>query len=665
MKQNSKAGFLAQDDRLAAFPSSFENSGISAWPSFTVAGPLPDFRLRRITEFPYASGPRSHAVAPEEPSTPSTLSKPRSVSTRGLTIPGDCWIRGEFMGQIKWWQRAVFYQIYPRSFADGNGDGIGDLAGMIHRLDYLRDLGIDAIWLSPHYPSPLFDCGYDVADYTAVAPEYGSLDDFKRFLDGAHQRGIRVILDFVLNHTSDRHPWFLESKSSRTSPKRDWYVWRDGKDGAPPNNWMSVFGGPAWEFDPATEQFYYHFFFKQQPDLNWRNPAVKEAMFDAARFWLRLGVDGFRLDAIGTIFEDPDMPNHTASLSQAQLHRAARSAQTEEDRKRIGEEWERMYRLQVDQPGIHELMRELRSVVDEFPDRVLVGEAEDIAYHGIGDDEMDMVFNFPLMKTDRLTPAWVRANQMHRHAELPVGAWPCNTLGNHDSSRIYNRYGDGQNNEARARLSLALMLTLKGTPFLYNGEEIGMTDLLLTDIRQFKDMAGVWTYNMEIDLLGTPPEEAIVHAARAGRDRCRTPMQWSNAPNAGFCPAGVTPWLSVNPDYGRGVNVEDQLAKPDSLLHFYRRLLTVRRITPALVTGDYLPLHERAEDYLAFLRGGESVGQTCLVILNMSDRSFRPEFDLPAKKLRPVFSSHSPSRPVDDPAGISIHPFEIYIAELI
>jgi alpha-glucosidase len=233
------------------------------------------------------------------------------------------------MTELKWWQTAVFYQIYPRSFADGNGDGIGDLAGIINRLDYLRDLGVDAIWLSPHFPSPLFDCGYDVADYTGVAPEYGSLADFQDFLDGAHQRGIRVILDLVLNHTSHLHSWFLESRSSRHDPKRDWYIWRDGRgDGLPPNNWVSHFGGSAWELDPATGQYYYHFFFKEQPDLNWRNPQVKQAMFDAARFWLDRGVDGFRIDAIGTVFEHPDLPDHTSPLTLHEFQRLARTART-------------------------------------------------------------------------------------------------------------------------------------------------------------------------------------------------------------------------------------------------------------------------------------------------------------------------------------------------
>ena len=586
------------------------------------------------------------------------------------------------MGRLKWWQEAVFYQIYPRSFADGNGDGIGDFPGMIDRLDYLQDLGIDAVWLSPHYPSPNFDCGYDVSDYTDVAPEYGTLEDFKRFLHGAHERGIRVILDLVLNHTSHLHPWFVESRSSRDNPKRDWYVWRDGRGSAPPNNWVSPFGGSAWEYGPTTEQYYYHYFFKQQPDLNWHNPQVKEAMFDAVRFWLDLGVDGFRLDAIGTIFEDPALPNHELPSSQADLYRALRCAQSEEEREAGWQQMKQLYVHQVEQPGVHELMRELRAVADEYPDRVLVGEDEHVEYYGDAGNELHLAFNFPLMGTDRLTPQWVRANQEQRLASLPPGAWPCNTLGNHDTERVYTHFANGEDDAAIARLSLALMLTLRGTPFLYNGEEIGMTDLLLRDVGQFRDNLAVWFYHMERQVLGISPEEAAQWAARFGRDKNRTPMQWTAAANAGFSPPGVGTWLPVNPNYAQGVNVASQLADPDSLLNFYRCLLRVRKHTPALIAGDYTPLHEHAHDYLAFLRsvspqarlrsvprqaglrGSDADQQTCLVVLNFSAKGHTLSFDLAAETARLIFSSHKRASERDDLARIALAPFEIYIAEL-
>jgi alpha-glucosidase len=569
------------------------------------------------------------------------------------------------MQELEWWQTAVFYQIYPRSFADGNGDGIGDFEGMIERLDYLQELGIDAIWLSPFYPSPQFDCGYDVADYTAVDPEYGTLDDFKRFLARAHERGIRVILDLVLNHTSDQHGWFLESRSSRDNPKRDWYVWRDGRNGGPPNNWHAIFSDYAWEYDPATEQYYYHFFFKEQPDLNWRNPEVKQAMFDAVRFWLDLGVDGFRLDAIGTIYEEPTMADHTAELTQRELFAASQAQAAEPNETRgayLAEQWKEMYRQQSDQPGVHELMQELRALVDEYDGRVLVGETEEISYYGNGRNELHMVFNFPLMRTERLTPAWIRANQEERLAALPAGAWPCNTLGNHDSSRLYSHYGDGKHDGALARLHLALMLTLPGTPFLYNGEELGMGDWKLAEIGQFRDNVAVWQYGVAIEAFGLSPAEALAVANNAGRDKCRTPMQWGNGANGGFSPAGVATWLPVNPNYADGVNVAEQAADPDSILNFYRRLLHLRKETPALMAGDYQPVQETAEDYLAFVR--ETAGQRVLVVLNFSERLQVIRFDLEGGTAHLLYSSEMRQGAANDLSQLTIAPFEIYIAEL-
>jgi alpha-glucosidase len=575
------------------------------------------------------------------------------------------------MKQLQWWQKAVFYQIYPRSFADGNGDGIGDLRGIIERLDYLQDLAIDALWLSPHYPSPQFDCGYDVSDYTGVAPEYGTLDEFERFLNGAHQRGIRVILDLVLNHTSDQHPWFIESRSSRDHPSRDWYIWRNGKDGGPPNNWVSPFGGSAWQYDAATGQYYYHFFFKQQPDLNWRNPKVKEAMWDAVRFWLDLGVDGFRLDAIDTIFEDPDLPDHSVGASQLELYGAIRDAATEEERKATWKKLSMLYEHQTEQPGVHELLQDLRALVNQYPGRVLVGESERIEYYGDGSNELHLVFNFPLVDTEHLTPQRVRTNQAQRLAALPPAAWPCNTLGNHDRERVYSHFGDGEHDADLARLSLALMLTLRGTPFLYNGEEVGMTDLLLQDARQFRDNLGVWFFRVQTELLHVPVDEATRWAAMWARDKNRTPMQWADAPNAGFSPPGVQTWLPVNPNYAQGVNVAQQLHDPDSLLNFYRRMLRVRKQTPALIAGDYVPLHEQATDYLAFVRrlatdetqGSIKAGQTCLVVLNFSGRRHRLRFDLEAESVRPVFSSRE-RQDGDDLAHLEIGPFEVYVGEL-
>jgi alpha-glucosidase len=563
------------------------------------------------------------------------------------------------MNRLKWWQTAVFYQIYPRSFADGDGDGIGDFKGMTGKLDYLKALGVDAVWLSPHFPSPNWDCGYDISDFESVAPEYGTLADFKSFLDGAHQRGMRLILDLVLNHTSDEHAWFLKSKSSRDNPKADWYVWAD----TPPNNWQSCFDGSAWTYAPERGQYYYHFFMKQQPDLNWRNPLVKAAMWKAVRFWLDMGVDGFRLDAIGTIYEDPAMTPHTVPLDLAGLRHFSDTVKTPDEKKLLAQYWNDMFKNQLGAPGLHNLMKELRLVLDEYPgDRMLVGEDDDISYHGNGDDELSLVFNFPLMRTERLTPDWVRKNQAIRLAELTKvspQAWPCNTLGNHDCSRSLTRYGDRVHNDQLARLHLALILTLRGTPFLYNGEEIGMSDLLISDPANLRDTMATWYYNNLVNELKVEPSLAAQHAGAMSRDKNRTPYQWCNTPNGGFCPENITPWLPVNPNYAEGVNVTDQENDPFSLLNFYRKMLQVRRANPALVEGDYQPVHEMSEDILAFLR--KSDRQTVLVALNFADKNLTINFsDLRAKSARTVFASAgAPTWPRPD-----LPMFGIWIVEL-
>jgi alpha-glucosidase len=570
------------------------------------------------------------------------------------------------MADLKWWQTAVFYQIYPRSFADGNGDGIGDFRGMIEKLDYLSDLGVNAIWLSPHFPSPNWDCGYDVSDYTNVAPEYGTLEEFKTFLREAHARDIRVILDLVLNHTSDEHAWFLESKSSRDNPKADWYVWVD----RPPNNWQSCFDGEAWTYVPERDQYYYHYFMKQQPDLNWHNPEVKQAMWAAVRFWLDLGVDGYRLDAIGTVYENPDLTPHEVPFDLAGIRRASELAQTPEEKKQIEKYWYDMFKNQWAQPGMHELMKELRAVVDEYDgDRVLIAEDENIAYMGNGADELHLVFNFPLMRTERLTPSHVRRNQKERLARLealPVKGWPCNTLGNHDSSRIHTRYGDRQHDAELARLHAALVLTLKGTPFLYNGEEIGMSDLIITDPTKLRDTMATWYYNRLVNELQVDPQEAALRAGEMSRDKNRTPMQWSNNPNGGFSPPSVVTWLPVNPNYRNGINVRDQQHNPNSLLNYYHYLLQVRKESPALIAGEYIPLNNTAEDYLVFVRKTQE--QAVLVILNFSEKRLDLDFsrlkEIKGHNLQILFSSAERLKTVKPPNGLAINPFEVFLAEV-
>lgn len=569
------------------------------------------------------------------------------------------------MSAYKWWQTAVFYQIYPRSFADGNGDGIGDFKGATEKLDYLASLGVDAVWLSPHFPSPNWDCGYDISDYCNVALEYGTLDDFKTFLNEAHKRNIRVILDLVLNHTSDEHAWFLESKSSRDNPKADWYVWVD----TPPNNWQSCFDGEAWTYVPERGQYYYHYFMKQQPDLNWHNPEVKKTMWDAARFWLDMGVDGYRLDAIGTIFEDPQLTPHNVPMNLGELRRFSELASTPKEKKLKDKYWQEMFKHQNGKLGVHELMKELRAILEEYEgDRMLVGEDDDIAYMGNGQDELQLIFNFPLMRTDQITPAHIRKNQKDRLTaleKLPVETgWPCNTLGNHDCSRIHTRYGDKIHDAELARLNAALVLTLKGTAFLYNGEEIGMTDFMLSDISHIKDTMGSWYYHTIVTEMGVHPEEAMLRTAEMTRDKNRTPMQWSNSPNAGFSPSGVNTWLPINPNYKDGINVYDQDKNPSSLLHYYKHLLRVRKNSSALQHGEYLPLHTTAKEYFAFLRRSEN--QTVLVVLNYSDKVLELDFsrtkEIKDANLRILFTS-AERRSGSFAPKFKVGAFEVFIAE--
>lgn len=567
------------------------------------------------------------------------------------------------MTTLKWWQTALFYQIYPRSFADGNGDGIGDFKGITEKLDYLKDLGIEGIWLSPHFPSPNWDCGYDVSDYCNVAPEYGSLADFKNFLAEAHARNMKVILDLVLNHTSDEHPWFLESKSSRDNPKADWYVWAD----TPPNNWQSCFDGEAWTYAPERDQYYYHYFMKQQPDLNWRNPAVKQAMWDAVRFWLDLGVDGYRLDALGTIYEDPALTPHTVPMNLAELRRFSETAKTPEEKALVEKYWFDMFKNQWGGPQLHDLMKELRSVIDEYDgDRMLVGEDDNIDYMGDGNDELHLVFNFPLMRTEKITPAHIRKNQKERTArldKLPTRGWACNTLGNHDCSRVYTRFGDGLHDAELARVNAALVLTLRGTPFFYNGEEIGMTDTLITDPAKLRDTMASWYYQQLVEELNIDPAEAAQRAGEMTRDKNRTPMHWNNSANGGFSPVNVETWLPVNPNYAEGINVRDQHDNPDSLLNYYKKLIRVRKQTPALVTGEYKPLHEKAPDYFAFLR--YTPEQTVLVVLNYSPEHHELKFNLAGKKTAHIlFSSAGRSKKDEALTHLSLGAFEVLIAEL-
>jgi alpha-glucosidase len=476
----------------------------------------------------------------------------------------------------RWWQTGVIYQVYPRSFQDSDGDGVGDLRGIAQRLPHLVELGVDAVWLSPIFTSPMADFGYDIADYTGIDPLFGTLADFDALVADAHGLGLKVILDLVPNHTSDRHPWFKESRASRQNPKRDWYIWRDpAPGGGPPNNWLSNFGGSAWEYDRATGQYYYHAFLAAQPDLNWRTPGVRAAIYDVMRFWLRRGVDGFRVDVIWHLIKDDqfrDNPANPDFRPGQRPHHAVVPLYT------------------ADRPEVHDVIAEMRRVVDEFPDRVLIGEIylpfeRLVAYYGRDLGGVHLPFNFSLLLAPWEARTIARLIDEYE-AALPPGGWPNWVLGNHDRPRVASRVGRRQ-----ARVAAMLLLTLRGTPTLYYGDEIGMEQVAIPPGR-IRD-----------------PIEWIVPGS--GRDGCRTPMQWDDGPHAGFSTG--EPWLPLS-DTFREVNVARDRDDDGSLYQLVRRLIRLRRASPALLSGSYRPI-VAAGDLLLYVR--TCGGHRLLIALNL------------------------------------------------
>ena len=536
----------------------------------------------------------------------SSIAAPRRLSAAAMLLCLSTFLAALAGAQEKqsdsndpWWRHAVIYEIYPRSFQDTTGDGVGDLNGITMRLDYLKDLGVDAIWITPAYPSPQVDFGYDISDYTAIDPQYGTLADFDRLVKEARARNIRVIMDFVANHTSDQHPWFLESRSSRSNPKRDWYIWRDGKaDGGPPNNWLSWFGHSAWDFDPKTGQYYYHFFYPQQPDLNWRNPAVHKAMLGVLRFWLDRGAAGFRLDAVDMLYEDPGLHDDpilpgTNAYGDPNIE----------------------HKYTSNLPEVHDTYREMRRLVDEYPGHpVLISEAELpnimelTKMYGSKLDEIQLPMDFQVADVNQLSAMRFRAliDEIDHNA---AGGQPYFFFNNHDQDRTWNRYGDGVHDAAIARLIATLLLTTRATPQLYYGEEIGMVTTPPARKEDVKDPIGK---------LGWPREK--------GRDGERTPMQWDTSKNAGFSTADST-WLPVPPNYAdRNVAVEQK--DPDSLLNFYKALIHLRRTMPALRDGAYVAVNRNDSDVLSYLRKNPRTGESVMVVLNMSSQAKKLAFDL-------------------------------------
>ena len=547
-------------------------------------------------------------------------------------LPAELWAQKSVDAEgHQWWQHAVFYEIYPRSFADSNNDGVGDLNGIRSKLGYLKDLGVDAIWITPCYPSPQVDFGYDVSDYENIDPMYGTLADFDRLAADAKKHNIRIIMDYVINHTSDQHKWFLQSKSSKTNPYRNWYVWRDGQGpNRPPNNWLSTFGGSAWKVDPTTNQYYYHYFYAEQPDLNWRNPAVEKAMFDVTRWWYKRGVAGFRLDAVDTLYEDPDLRDNPILPGK----------------NKFGDpNMEDKYNKKL--PELHETLTNLRKVADEH-DAVLIGETwtkninELKEYYGGHGKELQMPMDFLFTRVDRLSPPEFRKQIAGVDSS---GGWPVYLFSNHDIERAYDRYGDGQNNDAIAKLLAGLYLTLRGTPIMYYGEEIGMKTTPPTRREDVKDPIG---------RTGWPKEK--------GRDGERTPMQWNDSTNGGFTTA--TPWLPV-PDTYQTHNVATEEKDPDSILNFYKKLLALRHNDPALLDGEYVALNEDDANVLSYLRRYKN--EAVLVVLNMSTSPQRASYDLSGAGFggsKPLLLLTTMKTPPAALSEISIEPFGVYIAKV-
>ncbi|MFP4978793.1 alpha-glucosidase [Paenibacillus sp. CN-4] len=503
------------------------------------------------------------------------------------------------------WKEAVVYQIYPRSFMDSDGDGVGDLQGIVSRLDYLQQLGVDVVWLSPVYKSPNDDNGYDISDYRDIMDEFGTMRDWEELLAGLHARGMKLMMDLVVNHSSDEHAWFMESRASKDSPYRDYYIWRPGGDnGEPPNNWSSIFSGPAWEYDEATNEYYLHLFSRKQPDLNWENPKVREEIYEMMAFWLDKGVDGFRMDVINMISKTPGLP----SVGDEPLGDGSRHF--------------------MNGPKVHEYLREMNEQVLSRYDMMTVGETpgasvEDaIRYTSEDRRELQMVFQFEHMEVDSgpggkwdVTPWTLHKLRgvMHKwQVGLAEQGWNSLYLNNHDQPRMVSRFGDdGRYRLESAKMLATLLHTLKGTPYIYQGEEIGMTNVKFPSLEHYRDIETLNMYREKVTEGGADHSHILNAIYAKGRDNARTPMQWDDSPNAGFSEG--TPWLSVNPNY-REINVQQALDDPDSIFHYYRQLIALRKQHPIMVYGDYELLLEDHEFIYAYTRTLEN--EQWLVLLN-------------------------------------------------
>lgn len=557
----------------------------------------------------------------------------------------------------KWWKEAVVYQIYPRSFKDTNGDGVGDLRGVIEKLDYLKFLGIDVIWLCPIYKSPNDDNGYDISDYRDIMQEFGTMKDFDELLEEAHQRGIKILLDLVVNHSSDEHNWFVESRKSKDNEYRDYYIWREGKDGKEPNNWGSVFSGSAWQYDETTDMYYLHLFTKKQPDLNWENPKLRKEVQDLVRWWLDKGIDGFRMDVISAISKQQDFPDGP---------------------KKEGALYGDFGPYSINGPRVHEYLKELNKEVLSKYDIMTVGETPgatpEIAMDYVGEerDELNMLFQFEHMSLgDGEDGKW--SNGPFKLIELKTilskwqkglekGGWNSLYWNNHDQPRIVSRFGDDKKywKESAKMLGTCLHM-LQGTPYIYQGEEIGMTNVAFENLEDYKDVEIFNAYKELVQIKGKDHDEMMKAIYERGRDNARTPMQWNASENAGFTQG--TPWIKLNPNY-KEINVESQINDEDSILNYYRKLINIRKENEAVVYGQYDIILEDHEEIYAYTRTLEN--EKLLVICNFSQNT--PEFNLPQHIEFSIKDLIISNYEVDEKQGlkeIALRPYECRVYKLI
>jgi alpha-glucosidase len=541
-----------------------------------------------------------------------------------------------------WWKEAVGYQIYPRSFQDSNGDGIGDLQGIIQRLDYIKELGIDVIWICPMYKSPNDDNGYDISDYQDIMAEFGTMGDFDQLLKEVHARGMKLIIDLVPNHTSDEHQWFVESRSSKDSPKRDWYIWRDGKDGAEPNNWESIFGGSAWEYDESTDQYYMHLFSVKQPDLNWENPEVRKAIYEMMRWWLDKGIDGFRIDAISHIKKRPGLPNMPNPKN---------------------EKYVSSFEMHMNQEGIHEFLQEFKDETYAKYDVMTVGEANGVktedAHLWVGEDEgkMNMVFQFEHLdlwdaeKKKELDVLGLKETLTRWQKGLENNGWNALFIENHDKPRVVSTWGNDEEYWYQSATSMAAMYFLmQGTPFIYQGQEIGMTNVQFPSIDDYDDVAVKNMYRLKREA-GVPHDEIMEIIWASARDNSRTPMQWSKDANAGFTTG--TPWMKVNPNYEQ-INVGKQENDAESVLSFYKKMIRLKKENQVFTYGVYDLVDEDHLQVYAYTRSGDD-GKV-MVVSNLTKSA--AEFVVDEGQFTELLLNNYP---VDEGAGsgvMALRPYE-------